>query len=137
MTFEPDPIFDALAPPPPPAELRDKSLRAATDALRRPPVLDRWTRVWESRPLRLAWTAAVACLLLAHALIPTVLQPAPATAQGFPLHHLSQSTEEEIRVIATLPRLDLDARSLSGAVSAAAARPEAAETQSPNHKENA
>lgn len=136
MTTDPDRLLEDLQPPAPPAGLRERTLGAATEALGRSPA-EPWTRIWESRPLRLAWAAAVAGLLLAHSLIPTVPRPAPAAAQGFPLHHLSQSTEEEIRVIATLPRLDLDARSLSGAVSAAAARPGVAETQSPNHKENA
>ena len=136
MTTDLDRLLEKLQPASPPPDLRERSLGAATQALGRPPA-EPWTRIWESRPVRLAWAATVAGLLLAHALIPTVPRPVPAAAQGFSLHHLSQSTEEEIRVIATLPRLDLDARSLSGAVSAAAARPGAAETQSPNHKENA
>jgi len=137
MTSDQDRLLDALKPPQPPPELRDRSLRAATDVLRRPPVPDRWTRIWESRPLRLAWAAAVAGLLVANTLIPTTPRPAPATAQGFSLHQLSRAAEDEIRAIATMPRLDLNARSLSGVVSAAAARTGAEETQSPNQKENA
>lgn len=69
--------LDRFRPPQAPPELRQRTLAAARAALRQahPPSpesatwVDRW---WQSRALRLAWTAAV-CLLLAVNVLITVL----------------------------------------------------------------
>jgi len=65
------PLLQGLAPPPPPPELRARALATATArAASRSDVSDVWARVWASRWLRLAWAAAVACLVAGHLLLP-------------------------------------------------------------------
>jgi hypothetical protein len=60
-------LLQGLAPPPPPPELRARALAAA--AARPASRGDVWARVWASRGLRLAWAAAVACLIAGHFLL--------------------------------------------------------------------
>lgn len=63
-------FLDGLAPPPPPPELRARALATATArAASRSDVSDVWARVWANRGLRLAWVAAVACLIAGHLLV--------------------------------------------------------------------
>ena len=108
-------------PPSPPSELRNQTLRAAVETLERAPSPDRWTRIWNSRPLRFAWVVTVAGLLLAHALISSTRQSTSVAAGGFALHQVSRTTEGEIQLIATMLRLDLDANALGGRAVAIAA----------------
>jgi len=137
MTTEINRLLGNSQPPSPPPEVRDRTLRNAVSALNRRPASDRWTRVWQSRPLRFAWAATVAGLVLTHVLISTTPRSAPAAARGFALHQASRTSEEEIQVIATLLRLNLDARSLAGSVAAAAASRNTSESNAPIEKENA
>lgn len=53
------------APPEPPERLRATALAAAERAWNERP--DLWTRLWESRPLRVAWAATVLALVASHA----------------------------------------------------------------------
>lgn len=85
MKNEPDrddeDLFAGFEPPPPPADLRARSLAVARDRMARPPVPDMWSRIWRHRGLRLAWAAAVVLLLAGHVLVNpdlgTVFSPKP------------------------------------------------------------
>lgn len=104
-------LLAGLVPPGPPAELEARVLQAAREAVARAQSRDDWTRVWESRPWRLAWAAATGVLLVAHAALflsaprvrPVAVAAPPAWAE-----------EPEIATLARLPRLDVDARTLGG-----------------------
>jgi len=61
--------FSGLEPPAPPAALRGQVLKSTRDALAREVGRDVWTRIWESRPLRLAWAAATLLLVAAHLVV--------------------------------------------------------------------
>ncbi len=52
-------LLDGLAPPPPPARLESRVLRAAREAMERDRSRDGWARAWESPVWRLAWAAAL------------------------------------------------------------------------------
>lgn len=114
MNEKPAPTSDPLSglvPPGPPPELRSRVLAASRAALfaapRRP---DRWSLLWASRPLRLAWTACVLLLLAGHALLVGPGRPKhEATAR--PPSRSEREAETELAAIARLPRLDPDARS--------------------------
>ncbi|HQR66777.1 MAG TPA: hypothetical protein PLB02_05235, partial [Thermoanaerobaculia bacterium] len=55
----PDPSpFSGLEASGPPPDLREKVLAVAREALAEEAGRDVWTRIWESRPLRVAWAAA-------------------------------------------------------------------------------
>lgn len=136
MTTEMNRLLNGIQPPSPPPELRDRTLRSAIEALDRRSPMSRWTRIWQSRPLRVAWATTVAGLLLAHVLISTTPRPSPDTARGFTLHQASRTSEEEIQVITTLLRLNLEARSLASAAAAAASQ-NTSESTAPIEKENA
>jgi hypothetical protein len=62
--------FSGLEPPVPPPTLRARVLKSARETLEREAARDIWTRVWESRPLRVAWAAATLILLAAHLAVP-------------------------------------------------------------------
>ena len=64
-----DTVLAGLEPPPPPRELRARVLAAARHVAFEEPEPDLWTRVWNSRGLRLAWAAAVASLVAGHLLV--------------------------------------------------------------------
>jgi hypothetical protein len=123
-------------PPAPPPELRDRTLRVALGAAGRQSKQDRWSQIWHSLPLRYAWAASLACLLLAHILISAAPQSWPTASRGFALNQISEVTEEEIRGIATLLRVDLDPRSLSDAMRVSAASENAPKPETSNAKEN-
>ena len=98
-------LLGGLAPPEPPSELQGKVLRKATDALVRETARDIWTRLWESRPLRVAWGSAVAVLLAVNAVLPagrhtSPVQAAAPNVQSVPL------PGDELDAITRLPRLD-------------------------------
>jgi hypothetical protein len=59
-------FLQGMAPPPPPPELRARALAAAASSASRGDV---WARVRASRGLRLAWAAAVTCLIAGHLLL--------------------------------------------------------------------
>lgn len=55
-----------LGTPEPPSDLRPRALAAAEREWAQPTSPDPWRRVWESRPLRLAWAAAALALVAAN-----------------------------------------------------------------------
>ena len=87
-------------------------LRRASEALAREAVRDVWTRLWESRPLRVAWASAVVVLVICHIGV-TELRSRRASATK----QTAQSAREgngELAAIGHLPRLDERARPLLG-----------------------
>ena len=62
-------LLPGLEPPPPPAGLRARAVAAARDSMTAAPAPDRWSRIWNSRALRLAWAGAVALLVAGHVLV--------------------------------------------------------------------
>jgi hypothetical protein len=108
--------FSGLLPPAPPAALRERVLQKARVALAREGVSDVWTRIWESRPLRVAWVAATLLLVVAHLVI-TVRPPAPARRASEPAAAPAWDPAGELAAVAglsplneeLLPRLDASA----------------------------
>lgn len=64
-------LFAGLEPPPPPADLRVRALDAARGRMAEADQRDLWSRIWNSRGVRLAWAAAVVFLLAGHVLVST------------------------------------------------------------------
>ncbi len=64
-----DPISEGLAPPIPPVELRARALQVARTAMTENRRDDFWSRLWSSRPIRLAWASSVAVLIFGHVVI--------------------------------------------------------------------
>ncbi len=98
-----EPLFEGLAPPGPPEDLRGKALALAREALEQEAVRDVWTRIWESRSLRLAWAVAAALLVLANVgwsvRRPTALEAASRTGSGAE----REAARELVTVVAVAP----------------------------------
>jgi hypothetical protein len=98
--------FPGLDVPGPPEVLEESVLGKAREALARDPVPDCWTRIWESRPARLAWSACVMGLIAANVAVGSWKRspgdPSPVVADQAP-----SSAEEEIIELGRLPRLDV------------------------------
>lgn len=101
-------LLAGLEPAPPPPGTRERALAAARAAETETVVPeDLWTRLWRSRPARLAWAATVAALLLAHAVLSIAgavhggrpALPAPVAGLG--------EGEPALAAIAELPPLRL------------------------------
>jgi len=60
-------LFQGMRAPHAPSDLRQRVLRAATDALETTEPQTIWDRVWESRALGRSWATVTLGLLLAHA----------------------------------------------------------------------
>ncbi|MBI5441313.1 MAG: hypothetical protein HY900_08900 [Deltaproteobacteria bacterium] len=111
----PGPSADPLAgltPPGAPPELKARVLatsRAALLAAPAPP--DRWSLLWASRPLRLAWAATVLLLVAGHIALVRPSHPREESA-AVPLLRAASEADAELAAIGRLPRLDPDARSL-------------------------
>ena len=106
-------LLGGLAPPEPPRGLQERVLRGAKEALTREAGRDVWTRLWESRALRVAWASAVVVLVLCHIGI-TEMRSGRASAA----RQAAQSGRDgngELAGIGRLPRLDENARPLVGA----------------------
>jgi hypothetical protein len=101
-------VGDLETPEPPPA-LKSMVLQATAEVLNRPPAPDIWTRIWESRPLRLAWAATISLLIAGHLAVTAVQQPEPA---AMTVSNLTE-VDQELVEISDLPRLCLAARPLS------------------------
>jgi hypothetical protein len=106
-------LLGGLAPPEPPHGLQERVLRGARQALAREAGRDVWTRIWESRPLRIAWAVSAGVLVICHIGItevrstrtPTAGQTARAAREG----------NGELAAFGGLARLDEKARPLLGA----------------------
>lgn len=106
-----DPLA-GLVPPGAPPELKARVLAASRAALLAGPGRpDRWSLLWESRPLRLAWAASLLLLLASHA---ALVRPGrlPVEAAALPVSRSVNEADAELAAIGRLRRLDPDARSL-------------------------
>ncbi len=88
-------LFGGLEPPSPPAGLREAALAAGLRGLRAAPAADAWSRLFRSPAARLAWSAAILLLALAHALVPRE-GPAPAA---------TAAVEPEVSEVAHVSRI--------------------------------
>jgi len=113
------PLPPELAPPAPPRALRERALAAARESwgsgAEPARVPDRWTRAWESRPLRLAWAAAVVALLAGHLLLPRAASTKPpAAARAAAVPPAAVEAQRPARVSfaesLSLPPIDLSTR---------------------------
>ena len=109
-----EPLFPGLRVPEPPEDLRRQVLSRAAEALGKEPRRDLWARLWESRQARLAWAASVLALAVGHLALPagnggTVVETGPASGQPT-LARTLPDDQDELSVIADLPRLSFDAR---------------------------
>ena len=87
--------FSGFNAPEPPAELREATLAAATSRWSHTAPPDGWRRIWESKPLRLVWTATVVVLVAWNAALPRKVAPSrDVTAES-----------NEVRDVVKLPRL--------------------------------
>lgn len=84
MKARPEVFATGPVPPSPPEALRRRVLTRAHSALGERPVPDVWDRLWTNRPLRLAWAAAVAALVLAQLAVGP-RRPGGADAPGLPV----------------------------------------------------
>jgi len=101
-------LLGGLAPANPPPGTRERALAAARAARTAPAQPDDlWTRVWRSRPARLAWAAAVAALIVANLVVSVERSPKGGASRAPALASLD-SGEPELIAIAELPPLRLD-----------------------------
>jgi hypothetical protein len=117
---EQDPLFSGLRVPGPPDGLRRQVLDRATQALGQEPAHDRWARLWESRPARLAWAASILALAVGHLLLPAGASQGARLAQGAPpasapatAVRTDAGQDDELSVIADLPKLSLEGRPMA------------------------
>jgi hypothetical protein len=103
-----EPLFPGLKVPGPPEDLRQQVLSRARQAAESGPRRELWARLWESRPVRLAWGASVLALVVCHVAIPVgdARPPKEAPTQA----HASVDDHEDLAVIADLPKLSFDGR---------------------------
>jgi hypothetical protein len=105
-------LLAGLAPREPPRGLQEKTLRGARQALAREAGRDVWTRIWESRPLRVAWFVSAGVLVICHIGI-TELRSGRVPAARL----MAESAREghgELAAFGPLARLDENARPLLG-----------------------
>jgi hypothetical protein len=107
-------LFPGLRVPEPPEDLRRRVLTCASQAMERGPRRDLWERIWESRPARLAWGGSVLALAICHLVVPAG-DGGPAREPST-LSRTGSDEQRELAVIADLPRLSLDARSIAASV---------------------
>ncbi len=104
-----DRLLGGLVPAPPPPEARERTIAAAREALAgRPQPGDIWWRLWTSRPLRLAWAAAVALLLAANALLSVAGPPRHSTPPHPVVAVGPAAPEPELVALTRLPPLRLE-----------------------------
>jgi len=106
-------LFPGLRVPEPPEDLRGQVLSRARQALERGPRHDLWARIWESRPVRLAWGASILALVVCHLVVP-VGDGGPAREPST-LARSESDDQEELAVIADLPTISLEAKSIAAA----------------------
>jgi hypothetical protein len=112
-----DPIERLLAtlePPRPPEELRARVLSRARAALAAPAPRGLCTRLFESRPLRLGWGAAVALLVAGHVVVSIARRPESIARSAGP-RALPPRGDGDLASVVRLPRIDGGARPLAGA----------------------
>ena len=92
-------LLDGLEPPTPPPELERRVVMRAAAALAEPVETDPWRRVWQSRPLRLAWATAVLALVVGHLAV-TIKGNTPRPASSW-----AEARAEQWRAVGELPRI--------------------------------
>jgi hypothetical protein len=100
-----DRLFAGLEPTRPPAHLRARVLALERAAVQRADPPDVWARLWKSRSLRLAWTAAILLLVLAHTAISLPSRARPISA-GIRDASMGRPQDPELEALLRLPRLD-------------------------------
>ena len=106
MTRRPDPFSGTLAPPQAPPELRQRVIAAARAAADRADEPDLWARIWESRPVRLAWAASIGALIYGHLVIGGSIAPRSARP-AMPLAAAVEA-DNELAEIVGLERVTVD-----------------------------
>jgi len=119
-----DPL-SGLRVPRVPSELRERVLRAAG---RIEGTRGIWDRLWESRPLRLAWAVTTTGLLLAHAALSLAPGSSPQTNRA----SVREQSRELGRLLA-LPRFEISER--AEALMGSAARNESKSLSEPSENE--
>jgi len=106
-------LLSGLVPPCPPAGLRARCLEAARRAAVAQPGAsapqaaqgpDLWSRLWESRPLRLAWAATVTGLIVANGVLSLPRWTAPVSTES-PFLVAAASREPELAAVIDLPAM--------------------------------
>lgn len=108
-----DPRLEGLTPPTPPPELRARVLAGACRKLAEERPHAPFTRFWESRSLRIAWGLSMAVLVVAHAAITP--RPLRMLTRKRPAIPAAQAGDRELAALFRLPRIDENARLLTGA----------------------
>ena len=100
-----DSPLHGFGPPAPPPGLREEALGAARASFTRAPATDPWTRLYRSRPARLAWAASVVLLAALHLALPRQPQAGSPSTASVP------RPDPEMGAIAKLPRISEQAAS--------------------------
>jgi hypothetical protein len=107
MTTERENPLLGLETPLPPEDLRGMTLAAAVAAMDREPRFDLWSRLWFSRPLRLAWTVIVLVAVAGHAWL--FAARGPASSAAVPVVTVAPTVgDPELEEIVRLPQIDRD-----------------------------
>ena len=99
---QPDDPLTGLRVPRVPSELRERVLRAAG---RVEGTRGIWDRLWESRPLRLAWVVTTTALLLANAALSLAPGSSPQTNRS-----ALREQSRELGLLLALPRMEISER---------------------------
>jgi hypothetical protein len=117
MTADDRRVFEGLAVPAPPRDLKAATVKRSRHALALArPDLDPWNRLWNHLSLRLAWTVAAVALLVAN--IVTGLDGRCRGGQErSKVAATARQLETELRFIVELPAIDALAFGHGGAAS--------------------
>ncbi len=110
-------LLAALREPEPPGALRARALAGARAAWERP--ADRWLALWESRPMRIAWAAAVVLLAAANIGVRVAPHAGPRARMASPTQ--ADAANDDLQAITALPRLRPEYADVLSAGPAAAA----------------
>jgi hypothetical protein len=106
-------LLEGLRPPAPTRELRDRTLRAAREAMSERTDAGLWDRIWESRALRTAWLSVTFALLAAHAAVSLFSDPpVERSVRRAPL--ADQRDAGELKEIVDLPQVGPSKPALEG-----------------------
>jgi len=100
-------VFEGLHVPHAPAELRRRVLDAVAESDHRDASPTIWDRLWESRPLRVAWGLATLGLLLANA---GLSLPTSAPRSEGDTRTADRSQVREARELLALPQVEISPR---------------------------
>ncbi len=97
-------VLAAIAEPEPPHALRTRTLGKAAETWGRPPLADRWHAAWASRPLRIAWAAAVIVLVTGNIVVRLSTGTSPRNVASRAARP-TPATDRDLQAIASLPQL--------------------------------